>query len=182
MRRSKILLVAVIIGVISLAYTWSYIYNSVDGLFMESSYSARSLGTSIAVMLVLPHQVLATLGLLFSIIGYAANRRWGALVAGILYSVALVAMPAWFYFVVLQLILCYVAYAKMPRMARRYVIDDYDYDYDNYGYNSDETTDEGAEEKEAENWERRPRYRRRVITETNVLHDPEEYRGREEER
>ena len=178
MRRSKILLAAVIIGVISLAYTWSYIYNSVDGLIMESSYSAKSLGTSIAMMLVLPHQVLATLGLLFSIIGYAANRRWGALVAGILYSVALVAMPAWFYFVVLQLILCYVAYAKMPRMARRYVIDDYDYDYDGY----DEPTDEGSEEQEADNWERRPRYRRRVITETNVLHDPEEYRGHEEER
>lgn len=156
MKRSKILLAAVIIGVLMLIFSWSYISDTFGSLASETE-SAALIGKSIGMVLVLPHQLLATLACLFAVIGWISNRRWAALVAGILYSVALLAMVAWFYFVVVQLILCYVAYAKIPRLSRQYIIDDYHYD-----------------PREDQSTEYTPAYHQRVITETKVLHTPED--------
>lgn len=156
MKRSKILLVAVIIGILMLVFTWSYICDTFGGLASETE-SASVIGKSIGMVLVLPHQVLATLACLFATIGWISNRRWTALVAGILYSVALLAMVAWFYFVVIQLILCYVAYARMPRLTRQYIIEDY-----HYGPRKDQST------------EHTPAYHQRVITETKIPYSPED--------
>jgi hypothetical protein len=43
------------------------------------------------------------------------GKRAFALVAGILYAVAMVLFLAYFFFVLAQMILCFVAYAKMPK-------------------------------------------------------------------
>ena len=109
-KRSVILLIAVIIGILLLIYTWSYISKTAATV---SADSATSVGTSIAMAMVLPHQVLATLACFFAALGWLFRARWGALVAAILYTVALVLMIPWFYAVLIQMILCYVAYTRM---------------------------------------------------------------------
>ena len=46
-------------------------------------------------------------------LGYFLNKRGFILTAAILYTIAIVLMPIYFFFVLIQTILCYVAYAKM---------------------------------------------------------------------
>lgn len=41
------------------------------------------------------------------------NRRAFALTAGILYAVAMVLFPMYFFFVVVEMILCFTAFARM---------------------------------------------------------------------
>ena len=112
-KRSKLLLVAAIISVLCLAYTWNYISGASAGL--SSTNAGTATGTAIAISMVMPHMALATLGTIFCCLGWLINARWAALVAGILFAVALVLMFPWFYFVIIQMILCFIAYAKMEK-------------------------------------------------------------------
>lgn len=48
-------------------------------------------------------------------IGWALRARWGALVAGILYSVSILARFLYAPFVIIQLILSFVGFAKMKK-------------------------------------------------------------------
>ena len=45
------------------------------------------------------------------------NKAAFALTAGILYAVAMVLFPVYFFFVIVQMILCFVAFAKMRKQA-----------------------------------------------------------------
>ncbi len=107
-RRSIPLLLSVIIGVFLLIFTWIYISDTLDS-------SSAGIGASIAAVLVLPHQILSTLACFFAALGWALNVRWAAMVAAILYTIALAVMPPWFSFVVVQMVLCYVAFVRMGR-------------------------------------------------------------------
>lgn len=113
MKRSKTLLIASIIATICLIYVVSYMSSTasqVDG--MES---AEATGTSIAIMLAMPFAALSGIGTLMAWIGWLTRVRGFALAAGILFSVAMVMMIPWFYFVIVQMILCYVAFARMGK-------------------------------------------------------------------
>ena len=46
---------------------------------------------------------------------HGTGRRAFALTAGILYAVAMVLFPVYFFFVLIQMILCFVAFAKMSK-------------------------------------------------------------------
>lgn len=108
MRRSKLLLVS---GIISLAY---FIYLIVHFMGATlSSNSAEALGGALATAIVTPHMICVGIGVIFNFIGWALKARWAALVAGIMYSVSVLLMFIYGVFVIIQIIFCFVAFAKM---------------------------------------------------------------------
>lgn len=103
MKRSKLLLISAIIGTAYIIYLISY--------FADAA-STNGAG-AIATVLVMPHMAMTGIAVIFNWLGFALKARWAALVAGILYAVAMVLFFAYFMFVIVEMILCFVAYAKM---------------------------------------------------------------------
>ncbi len=110
MKRSKLLLVAGIIGLAYGIYIVTYFFDGV-----ASSSDAEQIGAGLATMLVTPHMAFVWLAVIFNWLGFALKARWAALVAGILYAVAMVMFFMYFMFVIVEMILCFVAYAKMKK-------------------------------------------------------------------
>ena len=108
MKRSKMLLIAAILGSLYLVYLVSYFMGG-----MDTTSSAEALGAGLATAVVMPHMVCVAVAVVFNWIGWSMRARWGALVAGILYAVAMVLMFLYAMFVVIQMVLCFVAFAKM---------------------------------------------------------------------
>ena len=52
-----------------------------------------------------------------NVIGYFANSRGFILTGAILYTVSLVLFPVYFMFVIIQMVLSYVAFARMKNKA-----------------------------------------------------------------
>ena len=65
--------------------------------------------------LVMPHMVLTVLATIFNILGWAMNKRGFALTGAILYAVAIVTMPIYFFFVIVQMVLSFVGFAKLKK-------------------------------------------------------------------
>lgn len=80
---------------------------------IASSDGAEALGAGIATALVTPHMICVGIAALFSWLGWALKARWAALVSGIMYAVSMVCMFVYAIFVVLEMIFCFVAFAKM---------------------------------------------------------------------
>lgn len=118
-KRSRILLLAAIIGIALCCYTWSYISDTSSQVMNTEATDfaeiGEQMGTMIALSAIMPHQYLATLGTFFAVLGWCMNARWSALVAGIIYSVAAALVMSWAPFVLVQMVLCYVAFAKMKK-------------------------------------------------------------------
>lgn len=113
MKKSKLLLASGILGTLYLVYLISYftgITSSADG--------AEAVGAGIAAALVMPHMVCVGIAVIFNWLGWALKARWAALVAGILYAVSMVCMFVYAMFVVLEMIFCFVAFAKMKQKAK----------------------------------------------------------------
>ncbi len=111
MRRSKLLLISAIIGTAYIIYLISYF----AGGLSNASGTSEEIGGAIATMLVAPHMVLTGIAVIFNWLGFALKAKWAALVAGILYAVAMVLFIMYFMFVVIEMILCFIAYAKMKK-------------------------------------------------------------------
>jgi len=79
----------------------------------EAGDAAGAIGAGIATALVTPHMLMAALGSLFAWIGVFLKTSCGfILTAGILFSVGVVVFPVYAAFVIVQAILCYVAFAR----------------------------------------------------------------------
>jgi len=109
MKRSKSLLIAAILGTAYLVYLVSYFGK---GLTSSPTDSAQFIGAGLAAALVMPHMVCVGVAVIFNWIGWAMKARWAALVAGILYAVSMVLMFLYALFVVVQMILCFVSFAR----------------------------------------------------------------------
>ena len=107
---SKSLLISFIIGVLYLIYSVSYWSGAGAGL-----NSAEQVGAGIATALVMPHLVCTVLAVIFNCLGLFMRKRGFALTGAILYTVALVLFPMYFMFVIIEMILSYVGYAKMNK-------------------------------------------------------------------
>lgn len=114
MKRNKLLLVALILGVAYVVYSLWYWFGG-GAAASAGADSASQVGAGLATMLVTPHLVLTVVAVAFNALAYFMGKRAFALVAGILYAVAMVLFLAYFFFVLAQMILCFVAYAKMPK-------------------------------------------------------------------
>lgn len=110
MKRSKLLLIAAIIGTAYAIYLVSYF----SGAVVDSTGSDQ-LGAGIATALVMPHMAFVWLAVIFNWLSFALKAKWAALVAGILYAVAIVLFFMYFMFVVVEMILCFIGYAKMKK-------------------------------------------------------------------
>lgn len=109
--RNVLLLISGIIGIAYMIY--SAVYWS--GVNSGSGDALEAIGAGIATALVMPHLVCAAIAVVFNILAWVMCNRSFALVAGILYTVALVLFFAYFMFVIVEMILCFVAFAKMKK-------------------------------------------------------------------
>ena len=112
MKKNKLLLSSAILGTIYLFFLVSHFI----GGTLTSENLSDTLAGSIATFIIAPHMVLIVLSVIFNWIGWAANLIWAALVAGILYSVSILAMPLYFPFVILQLTFSFIAFSKMKQL------------------------------------------------------------------
>lgn len=106
---NKLLLISLIIGIAYLIYSATYW----GGLLSSTTDSAEQAGEAFAIVLVTPHLVMTVLAVIFNALGLFMSKRSFALVGAILYTVALVLFPAYFMFVIVEMILSYIAFAKM---------------------------------------------------------------------
>lgn len=63
----------------------------------------------------MPHLVSVGIATIFNWLAFALNKKGFALVAGILYSVSIVLILLAIFNLVIQTVLCYVAYAKLGK-------------------------------------------------------------------
>ena len=110
MKKSKLLLIAGILGTAYVIYGVLHFMGAVG-----SSAGTEQAGAVIASLLVAPHLICAGIAVVFNWIGYLTKARWAALTAGILYAVSMVLFPLYFMFVVIQTILCFVAFSRMKK-------------------------------------------------------------------
>lgn len=108
-QKSKCLLISWILGVVYALYLIGYIVNTNASM----TETAEAIGAGIATVIIMPHLICTVLAVIFNILGWAMNKRGFALTGAILYTVALVLMPLYFMFVIIQMILSYVGFAKL---------------------------------------------------------------------
>lgn len=71
----------------------------------------------IASVIVMPHMVCVAVASIFAMVGRFAHKRWGMLTAGILLAVSAVLMLSYAPLVIVQLVLCFIAYVRMGKTA-----------------------------------------------------------------
>lgn len=108
---SKCLLISLIIGAIYLIYSAFYW----TGTAGSGATTAEQVGSGIATVLVMPHLVFTVLAVIFNALGLFMRKRGFALTGAILYTVALVLFPVYFMFVIVEMILSYIGFAKMKK-------------------------------------------------------------------
>ena len=113
MKRSKLLLIAGILGGLYFIYLVTYFSGSLTNAATDSEIVAGGSATAI----VMPHMVCVGIALIFNWVGWLLKARWAALVAGILYAVSIVCMFIYAPFVVIQMVLCFVSFAKMKQQS-----------------------------------------------------------------
>lgn len=111
-KRSVLLLIAAIIGIIYVIYSISYW----GGAGSDTEEAVEALGAGIAAVLVTPHLICTGIAVIFNVLAWAMSHRGFALTAGILYTVAIVLFPMYFMFVVLEAVLCYIGFARLKKL------------------------------------------------------------------
>ena len=111
MKKSKLSLTSLILSALYVIYLIYYI--SSTGSKVSTGDSATQVGTAIGIAIIMPHLVCTGIALLMNALGYFLNKRGFILTAAILYTIAIVFMPIYIPFVLIQTILCYVAFSKM---------------------------------------------------------------------
>lgn len=106
-----LLLISAIISALYLVYSLVYW----TGASTSGSSDAEVIGAGIATMIVLPHLIVVLLATIFNVIALFVRGRWAALTSGILYAVSMLLMPIYFFAVLVQVILCFVAFARMKQ-------------------------------------------------------------------
>lgn len=112
---SKFLFISFILDIIYLIYSASY-WSGVAG---SGASAAEQVGSGLATAIVMPHLVFTALAVIFNGLGLFMKKRGFALTGAILYTVALVLFPIYFMFVIIQMILSYIGFAKMKKEAKQ---------------------------------------------------------------
>ena len=109
-KKSKLALVSWILSLLYLIFLISHFGGSVG-----NTTGAEQVGAGIASALVFPHMLTVGIGLIFNMLGYFLNKRGFILVGAILYSVSILLFMMYFMFVIVQMILSYITFAKMKK-------------------------------------------------------------------
>ena len=126
MKKNNILLISAIIGTIYLIYLIfnfkngvlivnNVLINMANGLLTTNNIF-NNLISSLATIIVAPHMLFVGLSVIFNWIGWTMNLRWTALVSGILYAVSMLLMIIYAPFVLIQMVLSFVAFSKMKNI------------------------------------------------------------------
>lgn len=110
-KKSKCLLVSWLLGAAYVLYLCTYFF----GANANTSDSAEAIGAGLATALVTPHLIAVLLAVIFNILGWAMCKRGFALTGAILYAVSMVLFPMYFFFVIVQMILSFVGFAKLKK-------------------------------------------------------------------
>lgn len=110
-KRSTVLLISAILGVAYAIYLVAYFTGAVGG----ASDGAEAAGAALAGALVAPHAVCVIVAVVFNILGWALRSRPFALVGAILYAVSMVLFPLYFFFTIVQTVLSFVGFARLPK-------------------------------------------------------------------
>jgi len=111
-KRSKALLISGILGALYMIYI---IYYCITTMAAQTD-GASQLGTGIGIALITPHIICVVLAVIFNWIGWAGSIRWAALVGAIMYCVAAAIFILYAPFVLVQLILSFVGFAKLKKL------------------------------------------------------------------
>lgn len=116
-KKNVLLIIAMVLGVVYAVYSLWY-WMAGGAASQTGTDSAAQLGGAVATALVMPHVMMELIAAIFNILGVAFGKPAFALTAGILYAVAMVLFPMYFMFVIVEMVLCFIAFAQM-RKARR---------------------------------------------------------------
>lgn len=105
------LLISLIVGVLYLLYSVFYW----SGAASSGSDAYEQIGAGIATALVMPHLIATFIAVIFNALGLIMKKRGFALAGAILYSVAMVLFPMYFMFVIIEVILSFIGYARTPK-------------------------------------------------------------------
>jgi hypothetical protein len=108
-KRSKLLFISMVLGVAYLIYNIIYWSSANAG----GGDTAETIGAGLATALVFPHIICSGVAAIFNILGWSMNHRGFALTGAILYAVSLILFPLYFMFVIIQMILSFVGFAKL---------------------------------------------------------------------
>lgn len=108
-KKNVLLLISAILGCAYLIYSIVYW----TGLNSGGSSSAESIGFGIATAIVFPHLIATAVAFIFNLLGWIMDHKWFALTGAILYTVALLLFPLYFMFVVAEMVLSYIGFARM---------------------------------------------------------------------
>ena len=97
-KRSVLLLISAILGIVYAVYIISYFTGVVSG----AEAGPETAGAVIAGTLVAPHAVCAGVAAIFNALAWALSSRPFALTSGVLYAVSMVLFPMYFMFVIIQ--------------------------------------------------------------------------------
>lgn len=110
MKKNICLLIAFILGLIYSIYIIAYFTGAIGG-----SSGVEQAGAAIATALVMPHMVCTVLATIFNGLGCFLNKSGFALTGAILYAVAMVLFPLYFFFVIIQMILSFVGFTQLKK-------------------------------------------------------------------
>lgn len=114
MKKSKLLLISWVLSALYLLYLVYYFTNGISTLT-----GAEQAGAGIASAIVTPHAIAVLIALVFNLLGWAMNHRGFTLTGAILYAVSIALFPPYFFFVIIQMILSFVGYAKMKNQPEK---------------------------------------------------------------
>lgn len=107
---SILLLISFILGCLYMLYSIIYWSSATSG-----TTGFEQIGAGVATALVMPHLICTAIAVIFNALGLFLNKRGFALTGAILYSVAMVLFPMYFMFVIVEMILSYIGFAKLPK-------------------------------------------------------------------
>lgn len=111
-KKSVLLLISAILGILYVVYIVAYFM----GAGSNTGSTAEAIGAGIATMLVMPHMICAVLAAIFNTLGWSMNSRGFSLTGAILYAVAAVLFPMYAMFVIIQMILSFVGFARLKKL------------------------------------------------------------------
>lgn len=106
--RSKVVFVSAVLATLYVIYTASY--------FADAASS--DLGGALATAIVMPHLIANFIAVIFNWIAFAMNKRWAIIVALVLYCVAIVLFPVYFFFDLPMVILSAVGISKISKIQK----------------------------------------------------------------
>ena len=111
-KKSVLLLISAILGVLYAIFIVTYF----AGVGSGADGAAEAIGAGIARMLVMPHMICAVLAAIFNVLGWGMSSRGFSLTGAILYAVAAVLFPVYAMFVLIQMILSFIGFARLKKL------------------------------------------------------------------